>query len=101
MYYVYLLESQEKKNWYIGYSSDLRKRIRNHISGNGGQTTKRQSDWKLIYYEAYLNQKDALGREKFLKSGSGRRYLNKQLLNYLKKPDNINWKSKDGDEKRN
>ncbi len=37
------------------------------------------------YYEAYLNKMDAIGREKFLKSGSGRRYINKQLKNYLGK----------------
>jgi putative endonuclease len=83
IYYVYLLESKENKTWYIGYSSDLKKRIQNHLSGNGGQTTSRKNDWKLIYYEAYLNKVDAMGREKFLKSGSGRKYLKKQLINYL------------------
>jgi len=40
---------------------------------------------KLIYFEAYLNQSDALGREKFLKSGSGHRFIKKQLNNYLAK----------------
>lgn len=83
MYYVYLLESKESKNWYIGYTNNLRKRLQNHLSGNGGQTTSRKNDWKLIYYEAYLNKNDAIGREKFLKSGSGRTYLKKQLKNYL------------------
>ena len=39
--------------------------------------------WKLIYYEAYLNQHDALGREKYLKSGAGRRFLKAQLRNYF------------------
>jgi predicted GIY-YIG superfamily endonuclease len=47
--------------------SDLKKRIQNHISGNGGQTTSKKNDWKLIYYEAYFNKHDAIGREKFLK----------------------------------
>jgi predicted GIY-YIG superfamily endonuclease len=41
--------------------------------------------WKLIYYEAYLEQVDALGREKYLKSGAGRRFLRSQLKNYLGK----------------
>ena len=41
--------------------------------------------WKLIYYEAYLEQADALGREKYLKSGAGRRFLQSQLKNYLRK----------------
>ena len=40
--------------------------------------------WQLIYYEAYLNQTDALGREKYLKSGAGRRFLQTQLRRYLK-----------------
>jgi hypothetical protein len=37
----------------------------------------------LIYYEAYVNQEDALGRERYLKSGSGRRFLKAQLRHYL------------------
>jgi len=49
----------------------------------GGKTTKTDK-WKLIYYEAYLNKNDALGRERFLKSGSGRRFLKNQLRHYLK-----------------
>lgn len=83
MYYTYLLENQDDKSWYIGYSSDLQKRLAQHVSGQGGQTTKNKSQWKLVYYEAYLNKKDAQGRERFLKSGSGRKYIKKQLVNYL------------------
>ena len=37
------------------------------------------------YYEAYLEEEDALGREQFLKSGSGRRFLKNQLRHYLAK----------------
>jgi putative endonuclease len=85
MYYAYLLECQDDKSWYIGYSSDLRKRIQDHLSGNGCRTTSTKKNWKLIYFEAYLNKQDALGREKFLKSGGGRRYLEKQLKYYLSK----------------
>lgn len=86
MYYTYLLENQKDKSWYIGYSSNLKKRVSDHISGNGAQTTKHKTDWKLIYYEAYLNKKDAEGRERFLKSGAGRKYIKKQLANYLLEP---------------
>jgi putative endonuclease len=83
MYYTYLLENQNDKSWYIGYSSDLKKRVTQHQSGQGAETTKKKQSWKLIYYEAYLNIQDAKGRERFLKSGSGRKYLKKQLVNYL------------------
>ncbi len=41
--------------------------------------------WKLIYYEAYLERDDALGRERYLKSGSGRKFLKTQLRRYLEK----------------
>lgn len=83
MYYTYLLENQNDKSWYVGYSSDLKRRLKEHLSGYGCQTTRGDEFWKLIYYEAYLNKKDAEGRERFLKSGSGRKYLKKQLNNYL------------------
>ena len=37
----------------------------------------------MIYFEGYLSEKDAIGRELFLKSGSGHRFLKKQMRNYL------------------
>lgn len=83
MFFVYLLECQNDKSWYIGATSDLKRRLIEHRSGKGGKTTKNKNSWKLIYFEGYVNKNDAFGREKFLKSGSGRRYLKKQLNNYL------------------
>ena len=82
MYFVYLLENKDKK-WYIGYTPKrplgrLEKHNRGEVS-----STKAYRPWKLIYYEAYLVRGDATGREKFLKSGSGRKYLKKQLSKYL------------------
>ncbi|MFA5773748.1 MAG: GIY-YIG nuclease family protein [Candidatus Paceibacterota bacterium] len=84
MYYVYVLESNDD-SLYIGYTSDLKRRLSEHNGKRGGKTTKSKDGWKLIYYEAYIEQYDAIGREKFLKGGSGRKYINKQLFHYLKK----------------
>jgi len=84
MYWTYLLENQNDKSWYIGYTSNLRKRLNEHQSGYGSKTTKIKKNWELIYCEGYKNKRDAEGRERFLKSGSGRRFLKKQLTNYLK-----------------
>lgn len=70
--------------FYIGYSANLRKRFEQHVKGESFATSYR-TPWKLIYYEAYLEQTDALGREKYLKSGAGRRFLQSQLKNYFKK----------------
>lgn len=82
MHYVYVLQNIESR-FYIGYTRDLDKRIKDHNSGKGSQTTKKSKNWKLIYFEGYLNQNDAQNREKFLKGGSGYKYLKKQLKNYL------------------
>lgn len=83
MFYVYLLECTDDKSWYIGYSSNLKQRVSRHLGGDGARTTGRKGHWQLIYYEAYKNERDAKGRERFLKSGSGRNFLKKQLVNYL------------------
>ena len=82
MFYVYVLRSVSDDGFYIGYSANLRKRIREHKQGLAFATSFR-GPWRLIYYEAYLNQHDALGRERYLKSGSGRRFLKAQLRHYL------------------
>jgi len=84
MHYVYVLRSISDGGFYIGYSANLRRRVAQHIEGAALATSYR-GPWKLIYYEAYLEQTDALGREKYLKSGGGRRFLRAQLKHYLKK----------------
>jgi putative endonuclease len=82
MHYVYLLESKDSSKRYIGYTTDLKRRLKEH-NNHENVSTAGQREWKLIYCETYLHKMDALGREKFLKSGSGWRYLKKQLMNYL------------------
>jgi putative endonuclease len=84
VFYVYILQSEKDKSLYIGYSSDLRKRLIRH-NEKQVTSTKHKIPWKLIYYEAYLEKKDATGREKFLKSGSGWRFIKKQLKHYFAK----------------
>jgi len=83
MYYVYVLQHIESGGFYIGFTQNIERRFDEHQNKRGGRTTRIKSGWKLIYYETYLDKKDATGREKFLKGGSGRKYLNKQLKNYL------------------
>jgi len=84
VFYVYILQSESDQGLYIGFSTDLRRRMKDHQDGKSFATSYR-GPWRLIYYEAYLDEADALGREKFLKSGSGRRFLKNQLRNYLTK----------------
>ncbi|MBI4099171.1 GIY-YIG nuclease family protein [Candidatus Parcubacteria bacterium] len=83
MYNVYVLENATDKGLYIGHTNNLKRRLREHRTGSGGRTTSLKRAWRLIYFEAYVNKSDAFGREKFLKSGSGRKYIKKQLAHYF------------------
>ncbi len=85
MYWVYILENAEDQGWYIGYTSNLKRRLAEHQAGMGSQTTSRKNGWRLIYCEGYVHQKDAEDRERYLKSGAGRTYLKKQMRHYLEK----------------
>ena len=49
------------------------------------KSTSSRRPLRLIYYEADVLEEDALGRERFLKSGAGRRHLDKQLHHYFLK----------------
>lgn len=84
MFFVYILKSLKDNNLYIGYTTNLENRVSLHLSGRV-TATKNRMPIKLIYYEAYLEKSDAKGREQFLKSGSGHRFIKKQLSNYFKK----------------
>ncbi|MFA6215747.1 MAG: GIY-YIG nuclease family protein [Patescibacteria group bacterium] len=74
MYYVYLLKIDgiKNKDFYIGYASDLKKRLEEHLSGRV-KTTKDKNP-RLLYYEAYNDKYLALKREKGIKS-SGSVYM--------------------------
>jgi putative endonuclease len=74
MFYVYVLHSEADHGLYIGFSTDLRRRLAEHQQGAAFATSFR-GPWRLIYYEAYVEENDALGRERYLKSGGGRRFL--------------------------
>ena len=82
MYYVYVLQSESDAGLYIGFSTDLKRRIAQHQTGES-QATAHRGHWHLIYYEAYRMRQDAEGRERFLKSGAGRRYIAKQCRNWF------------------
>ena len=78
---MYVLRSESDSGFYIGFSTDLKRRLAEHTRG-AAFATKSRGPWKLIYYEAYTEREDAEGREKFLKSGAGRRLLRAQLRHY-------------------
>jgi len=81
MYYAYVIQN-DKGTWYTGSTRDLRKRLREHNQGKS-TWTKGKGEWKIIYYEACLDEHDARSRETYLKSGMGKRYLKSRLKRFL------------------
>lgn len=84
MFYVYVLFNKETNRYYVGYTPDLRKRIKNHYSGKV-LSTKSNLNYRLVYYCAFLQRDEALAFEKYLKSGSGVAFMNKHFLKSVKK----------------
>ncbi len=80
MYYVYLLKSISNPiKSYIGYTTDLDKRLDAHNSGNSIHT-QQDKPWKLVTYIVFDCKKKALDFEKYLKVGSGKAFANKRFL---------------------
>jgi len=82
MHYVCVLRSVKNGRFYAGSTSDLRKRLTEH-QNNRSTYTKSHGPYELIYYEACMNANDALAREKYLKSGTGKRYLRNRVKRFL------------------
>lgn len=82
MYYNYVLQSSKNGSLYIGYTIDLRKRLKEHNKGLN-RSTKAYRPWRLIYYEACLDIEDAKRRERYLKTSQGQRLLKRRLKEYF------------------
>lgn len=80
-FYTYILKSEKDGKNYIGYTHDLKRRVEEHQRGFVTATAPRVP-LTLIYYEACLSKQDALQREKYLKTTTGRRFIGKRLRSY-------------------
>jgi putative endonuclease len=77
-YFVYILESENDGRHYKGQTSDIDKRIKEHNSGKT-KSTKGYMPWKLVYFETFETREEAVLREKYFKTGSGREFLKEKL----------------------
>jgi len=77
-FFTYVLKCGKTGTFYTGATNNLDKRIKEH---NGGKVfyTKDKLPLKVIYFEACLNKDDAYRRERYLKTGMGKRYLKNRL----------------------
>ena len=79
MYYVYILQSELDKEFYIGRTGDLKRRYSEHQTGRV-DSTKHRLPMKLLCYEAYNTKEEAARREDFLKSSDGRKDIKKRII---------------------
>ena len=81
-YCTYVLYSLKDHKLYIGYTTDLGKRIENHNAG-GTTSTATRRPLKLIFCEYYLSKQDAMRREKYFKTTAGKKGLKLMLRETL------------------
>ena len=77
-YYTYILKSQKDEKLYIGSTSNLRERLKSHNQGEVDSTRSRRPD-VLVYYEEGLIKEKAFKREKYFKTGFGRRFIKSRI----------------------
>ncbi|HPI67423.1 MAG TPA: GIY-YIG nuclease family protein [bacterium] len=77
-YYTYILKSLKDDKLYAGWTDNIKRRIIIHNKGKV-EATKNRRPLILIYYEACLRKEKAIAREKYFKTGFGRRYLKERI----------------------
>jgi predicted GIY-YIG superfamily endonuclease len=83
-YYVYVILC-ENNSLYIGQTNNLQTRWKQHRQGKGALWTKNHTPIKIVHLEEFDTIKEAVKREKDLKTGFGRKWLKKLVASKLKK----------------
>jgi len=79
MYFTYVFRSLDEKHRYVGHCDSLRPRLKQHNSGKV-ESTKAFIPWRIVHFEKYKTRKEAISRERYLKSGVGREWLDEMNL---------------------
>ncbi|OGZ72534.1 MAG: hypothetical protein A2908_01530 [Candidatus Staskawiczbacteria bacterium RIFCSPLOWO2_01_FULL_38_12b] len=82
-HYVYVLQSLKDRAFYIGYTTNLVIRLKQH-NAKTNFSTKSRTPFKYIYIEACINEDDARRREGYLKTTQGGRFLKLRLREFIK-----------------
>ena len=80
MFTVYVLYSEKYDKIYIGYTSNIEQRLLSHNKLSQKGYTVKYRPWKIVYTEKFTTRKEALQREKELKSSRGRNFIRKEIL---------------------
>lgn len=79
MYYTYILFNFQTSRYYIGYTPDLKNRLKQHHGGKV-KSTKSSLNYELVWYCAFKTKDLALSFEKYLKTGSGIAFMKKRFF---------------------
>ena len=74
MFTVYIIYSLTLNKYYVGYTTDITVRLKQHNSGFSSFTSK-ANDWQIKYQEVFKDRKLAMIREKQIKSKKSRKYI--------------------------
>jgi putative endonuclease len=85
-YCVYVLISKTDLKLYIGFTTNIRDRLTDHNSG-GTKSTSPRRPLKLLFCEQYISKKDAVRREKYLKTTAGKKALKIMLRETMREND--------------
>ncbi len=83
MHFTYVLRSLKDHKWYIGHTSNLRKRVSAHQTGNV-ISTKNRRPFELVFYEAFKSIEDARRRERYFKTAKGKTTLKQVIRETIK-----------------
>jgi predicted GIY-YIG superfamily endonuclease len=78
MFYTYILLCNDG-SYYKGFTNNLEKRYQQHLAGTGAKHTVKHRPIKIVHYETFNTEQEAIAREKYFKSGSGREWLKKNI----------------------
>jgi putative endonuclease len=85
MYSVYILYSTSSKKTYVGFTTDVERRLFEHKISEMRGFTLRYRPWKLMRTESFNNKSEAIARERFLKTGRGREEIKLYVKEFLNK----------------
>ncbi|HEY9166142.1 MAG TPA: GIY-YIG nuclease family protein [Candidatus Kryptonia bacterium] len=80
LYWVYVIESEDGHH-YTGQTDDLDRRVDEHNSGMS-HSTKHGRNWRIVYSEQFETRREAMKREKYLKTNAGRRFLSRVIAGW-------------------
>jgi len=73
-YCTYILYSESKDKYYVGYTANIESRLEKHNSG-GTASTRSGRPWKIVYKECFDNKTDAIKRENAIKKKKSRKFI--------------------------